>query len=139
MGFDRDICTDKTIQNGSVSKGCDSGVVPVNKEAVSGGSIEGTQDNRVGPLFSFKDDRLLTRSRLVSAVQEALEVAGVGGTGISGHSFRIGAVTKAAKQGSTDSKIKDLGRWKSDAFQRYVWRDKDSVASLCKVLARPSY
>ena len=35
------------------------------------GRIEGTQggrDSREGPLFSFKDGQLLTRSRLVSAV-----------------------------------------------------------------------
>ena len=109
MGFDRDICIDKTIQNESVPKGCGSGVVPVNEEAVSGGSVEAGRDYRVGPLFSFKIGQLLTRLRLVSAVQEALEVAGVDGTEISGHSFWIGAATEAAKQGSTDSEIKDLG------------------------------
>ena len=109
MGFDRDICIDKTIQNESVPKGCDSGVVPVNEEAVSGGGIEAGRDYRVGPLFSFKIGQLLTRLRLVSAVQEALEVAGVDGTEISCHSFWIGVATEAAKQGSTDSEIKDLG------------------------------
>jgi len=60
-------------------------------------------------------------------------------TGISGHSFRTKVAMEAAKLGSNDSEIKDLGRWKSDAFQQYVRRDKASVASLCKVLAGPSH
>ena len=91
---------DKIIQNGSVPKGCDSGVVPVNEEAVSGGALrahKAGRDSRAGPLFSFKDGQLMTRLRLVSAVQEALEVAGVDGIVMSGHSFRIGAATEAAK------------------------------------------
>ena len=35
-------------------------------------------------------------------------------------SFRIGAATYAAKQGVPDDKITHWGRWKSDAFKKYI-------------------
>ena len=37
-----------------------------------------------------------------------------------GHSFRIGAATYAAEQVVSDDKIRHLGRWKSDAFKKYI-------------------
>ena len=52
-----------------------------------------------GPLFKFLDGRSLTRQRLVTAVKEALDVAGVESGQYSGHSFRIGAATTAAARG----------------------------------------
>ena len=81
-----------------------------------------------GPLFRFEDGRPLTRQRL--EVKRALEEAGASSTGISGHSFRIGAATTAAEQGIEDSTIKDLGRWRSNVFQRYIRRDRASLAGL---------
>ena len=51
-----------------------------------------------GPLFKFKDGCSLTRQRLVVAVREALQVAGLDCTKYCGHSFRIGAATMAAKK-----------------------------------------
>lgn len=37
-----------------------------------------------------------------------------------GHSFRIGAASHAADRGLSDAQIRALGRWKSNAFQRYI-------------------
>ena len=37
-----------------------------------------------------------------------------------GNSFRIGAVTLAAESGFSDAQIRLLGRWKSDAFRKYI-------------------
>ena len=88
-----------------------------------------------GPLFRFEDGRPLTRPRLVREVKRALEEAGASSTGISGHSFRIGAATTAAEQGVEDSTIKDLGRWRSNAFQRYIRRDRTNLAGLAGKLA----
>ena len=39
---------------------------------------------------------------------------------IKSHSFRIGAATYAAEIGLSDSKIRSLGRWHSNAFLRYI-------------------
>ena len=88
-----------------------------------------------GPLFRFVDGRPLTRPLLVEAVRVALENVGASSAGISGHSFRIGAATAAAEGGAEDSIIKDLGRWKSNAFLRYVRRDRSKLAEMSKVLA----
>jgi len=55
---------------------------------------------------------------------------GVDPTCFSGHSFRIGAVTMAAKVGVEDATIKMLGRWESSAYQRYIRTPRDQLASL---------
>ena len=63
-----------------------------------------------GPLFTFSDDRSLTRQRLSSTVQSILHSAGYTGS-YSGHSVRIGAATTAAARGVPDYLIQTLGRW----------------------------
>ena len=63
-----------------------------------------------GPLFRFKDGKPLTRTRFVSEVKQALAAAGVDDKQYSGHSFRSGAATTAAKNGVQDSTIKMRGR-----------------------------
>ncbi|OCT78138.1 hypothetical protein XELAEV_18029244mg, partial [Xenopus laevis] len=36
------------------------------------------------------------------------------------HSFRIGAATEAAMRGDKEERIKDLGRWRSRVFKKYI-------------------
>ena len=91
-----------------------------------------------GPLFRFEDGRPLTRPLLVRKVRAALEEAGASSAGVSGHSFRIGAATMAAERGVEDSVIKDMGRWRSNAFQRYIRRDREKLAGISKILAGTS-
>ena len=62
----------------------------------------------------------ITRRRFVARVREALTAAGVDSSAYSGHIFRSGAATKAAKCGVSDTVIKMLGRWKSSAYQLYI-------------------
>ena len=66
-----------------------------------------------GPLFIFSNGTLLTRAKLVAHVWQALSQAGIDCTHYSGHSFRIGAASAAAKAGYSDSFIQTLGCWKS--------------------------
>ena len=83
----------------------------------------------VGPLFKFEDGSPLTRAKFVEKVKEALALVGVDSKGYSGHSFRIGAATAAAKQGISDASIKMLGRWKSSAYQVYIKTPRQQLAS----------
>ena len=59
-------------------------------------------------------------STFVSCLKEALTNTGIDSTCFAGHSFCIGAATTAARRGLSDSAIKQLGRWKSTAYQRYI-------------------
>ena len=83
-----------------------------------------------GPLFKFADGKPLTRTRFVIKIREALIQAGVDCTLYSGHSFRIGAATTAAKQGIEETTIKMLGRWKSSAYQCYIRTPREQLAAI---------
>ena len=56
-------------------------------------AVRGSQ---MGPLFTFKDGKPLTRQKLVLQLRQALKAVGIDDTKYSGHSFRIGAATTAA-------------------------------------------
>ena len=58
-----------------------------------------------GSLFKFQDGKPLTRQRFVARAREALSSAGVDCSAYSGHSFRSGAATTAAKCGVSDAMI----------------------------------
>ena len=87
-----------------------------------------------GPLFVYQAGTPLTRSRLVGEVQEALRQAGIPPTAYTGHSFRIGAATTAAKRGMEDSLIQTLGRWKSAAYLAYIKIPRQELASIARTL-----
>ena len=87
-----------------------------------------------GPLFQFADGKPLTRERFVERVREALRLAGVDHNSYSGHSFRAGAATTAAKNGVGDATIKKLGRWKSSAYQLYLKPPRSELARVSKLL-----
>lgn len=72
-----------------------------------------------GPLFTHRDGSPLTRRAVSASIQSILQTAGIPGH-FSGHSFRIGAATTAAEKGVPNHMIKMLGRWSSDAYQRYI-------------------
>ena len=48
----------------------------------------------------------------------------------SGNNFWIGAVTTAAGQGVQDHLMKTLGRWSSDAYQRYIRTPVHTILSV---------
>ena len=73
-----------------------------------------------GPLFLFQDGSTLSKQRLLARVNAALACQGFDTMGISGHSFRVGAATTAARVGMEDSLIQTLGRWWSSAYLRYI-------------------
>ena len=91
-----------------------------------------------GPLFTFQDGRPLSRQRLINSVNQALSQYGVDTSGITGHSFRIGAATAAARAGLEDSRIQTLGRWRSAAFTRYIRTPVEVMAASSASLLGPT-
>ena len=73
-----------------------------------------------GPLFRFEDGSPLSKPKLLLHLRRALEQQGFDCSGITGHSFRIGAASTAAQVGLEDSLIQTLGRWHSSAYLRYI-------------------
>ena len=73
-----------------------------------------------GPLFCWPDGAPITRSFFVEQLNRALRVCNLDPALYKSHSFRIGAATWAAARGFSDSQIRQLGRWKSNAFLKYI-------------------
>ena len=87
-----------------------------------------------GPLFRYRDGRVLTRPRFAAAVRSALKKAGVDQSKYCTHSFRIGAATTAAARGIEDSVIKTLGRWESLAYLQYIRIPRERLTGYSKQL-----
>lgn len=73
-----------------------------------------------GPLFQFKCGTPISRSFFNSVLRSAVSFIGLDNRFYKGHSFRIGAATSAAARGVPLSVIQNMGRWKSDAFLKYI-------------------
>ena len=73
-----------------------------------------------GPLFCECDLRPVTISSFNTELKRCLVFCGLDTSRYKGHSFRIGAATHASEQGFSDSQIRKLGRWQSDAFKTYL-------------------
>lgn len=73
-----------------------------------------------GPLFCHFDMKPLTRYQFSSVLKKSLSVSGVPNSRFTSHSFRIGMATSCAMEGMPDEQIMKLGRWKSEAYMRYI-------------------
>jgi len=51
------------------------------------------------------------------------------------HSLRIGAATSASLAKLPETHIQILGRWRSDAFKRYIKPPSNEVASFSGIIA----
>ena len=76
----------------------------------------------------------LTKSKFTKGVQNVLQALGLPHADFTGHSFRIGAATAAARAGVEDSLICTLGRWNSSAFLAYIRTPQDQLAQFSKTL-----
>jgi len=85
------------------------------------------------PLFVCDDGRVLTKAIFIGMLRTRMRAAGLDNTAFTGHSLRIGAATTAAAAGLPDWLIKAMGRWKSDAYLRYV---RTPVAQILAVSER---
>ena len=73
-----------------------------------------------GPLFQHIDGKPVTRSFFTTHLSTVFGLCGLDTANYKGHSFRIGAASHAAECGFSDSQIRLMGRWKSDAFKKYI-------------------
>ena len=72
-----------------------------------------------GPLFINQDGCPVLRSDFSKMLCSIIQLCNLDPNRYKGHSFRIGAATYAAEQGISDTKIRHMGSWKSDAFKTY--------------------
>ena len=72
------------------------------------------------PLFLNSDKSPVTRSKFGKVLKDVAQLAGFDQKRIKSHSFRIGAATTAAGLGFSEDQIKRMGRWRSEAVQKYI-------------------
>lgn len=78
--------------------------------------------------FVFRTGEFLTRSVFSKMVSDLLTRLGYHSGDYGTHSFRAGAATSAALAGLQPWEIKQLGRWKSDAYMVYIRPPKLSTS-----------
>ena len=88
------------------------------------------------PLFVTPTGTIMSRAWFLDKLNTLLRRIGFTDK-FSGHSFRSGAATSAAKAKIPDHLIKVLGRWNSDCYNRYVKPSVqlifDAQSKLCSV------
>jgi integrase len=72
------------------------------------------------PLFALASGHLVTYFLINSHIKFLARQAGFQPDSFSTHSLRAGAATVAAAAGMTEQEIQRLGRWRSDAYRRYL-------------------
>lgn len=73
-----------------------------------------------GPLFCSVAGSAISRKIFDIQLHKTLSFCHLDSTRYKGHSFRIGAASYRSEQGDSDAKIRSLGRWKSNAFLKYI-------------------
>ena len=76
--------------------------------------------DRPGLLFQYVAGHAVLRNDFNKKLRQALLSCDLDPTTFKSHSFRIGAATTAAQLGMSDSQIRTMGCWKSDAFKQYI-------------------
>lgn len=76
--------------------------------------------NYPGPLFLDDKGCPVSRHAFSTSLRNILTSLGITSSDYKPHSFRIGAATTACSLGIPDNLIQRMGRWKSDAFKRYI-------------------
>ncbi|XP_073498485.1 uncharacterized protein [Phyllobates terribilis] len=72
------------------------------------------------PLLVHDDGSFLSRFQVIAVLKKCLKAGGISPKDFSGHSFRIGAATEAARRGLGDRLVKKIGRWESILFRSYI-------------------
>ncbi|XP_052263454.1 uncharacterized protein LOC127866733 [Dreissena polymorpha] len=73
-----------------------------------------------GPIFTLTSGLPVPRRIFDKQLSSCLRFCGLDSKRYKSHSFRIGKATDCAQRGYSDAKIRHLGRWHSNAFQKYI-------------------
>ena len=83
-----------------------------------------------GPLFRHADMSYLSRFQFNKVLPMAIEVIDKSITNVKSQSFRIGGATNAISKSVPYEKVKEMGRWQSDAAKKYIRIPCINVAAL---------
>ena len=89
----------------------------------------------LGLLFLLPNNQTLIQASFRSALNKAFQELHMDHCQFNIHSIKIGAATSAKCAGVSDSHLKFLMRWRSDAYLKYVWLLLKDLARLSKSLA----
>jgi hypothetical protein len=88
---------------------------------------------RSSPLFTLSSGSF-SRTELLDILDARLKAAGLWEVGYTGHSFRKGATRTALDRGLSKEDIQLLGRWSSDAVERYYEHAEENIVRLSRKL-----
>ena len=78
------------------------------------------RETQAWPIFVDTVGTPLTRDKLAYYLKTCLQLGGLSQDTYTTHSLRIGRATRLVMEGASESVIKSTGRWKSNAFQKYI-------------------
>ena len=73
-----------------------------------------------GPIFVDAAKTPITRDKFAHYLKLCLQLAGLSPNNYTTHSLRIGRATQLAMEGVSETIIKTTGRWKSNAYTKYI-------------------
>ena len=76
--------------------------------------------SRPGAIFISHLGNPVSRDAFATQLKRAFRHCGLDTSKYKSHSFRIGAASHAAQHGYSDAQIRALGRWKWNAFLKYL-------------------
>lgn len=80
----------------------------------------GLRGTKAGYLYCWPSGKAVSRAEFCRMLKCCLNFCDLDTSLYKSHSFRIGAACHAASLGHSDAQIREMGRWKSDAFKKYI-------------------
>jgi hypothetical protein len=89
-----------------------------------------------GPLFISPEGSHVNRAQFTHILNQSLSLAGLPSSRYKSHSFRIGARSFAMERGKSDAQSRALGRWKSNAFLKYILPQIGSLWVISSIISQ---
>ena len=119
--------TDQLREGAAVSIGVTGdGLCPVSAVA----AYLANYNARAQPLYQFADGRFLTADDINFWLGQLTE------PGVTSHSLRTGGATRIAELGAPTWQLQASGRWRSNAYQRYLRPTRTAMGRLASAMAK---